>query len=65
MKAKKKNHEALKSIIYMEGLSYAYSDYLEADQIEDEEIAEAWKKARVAHDELLELLTTKGINTDE
>lgn len=55
----------LQNVIYKEGLWYAVRFYLNAEAIEDKEIAQAWKKADDAFKSLETVLTKKGIEISD
>lgn len=44
----KKTKQEVADIIEMEGLGYAITDYLDADNIEDEELSILWGRADAA-----------------
>lgn len=52
---KKTNQEVI-CIIEDEGFGYAVHDYISADSIEDKELAEKWKAAKLALDAIEDYL---------
>lgn len=58
------NLEQLRDIIEIEGLEYAVTSYMSGEDIEDDDIREAWINASEAFDELRALLREKGIEEE-